>query len=127
MSACVRPCMSKKVIRSPKDRCFTKTKNEQASLYTAPVGGTVVAVNRGERRVFESLVIAVDPNASEEITLMLIALKICQCWIARQLLSSWSLQVNGPPYALVLLAVHQKLIAYLLPFCDGDRYQSFGC
>ena len=34
-------------------------------IYTAPAAGKVVAVNRGERRVFESLVIAVDPNGEE--------------------------------------------------------------
>ena len=30
-------------------------------IYTAPAAGKVIAVNRGERRVFESLVIEVDP------------------------------------------------------------------
>ncbi len=34
-------------------------------IYTAPAAGKVVAVNRGERRVFESLVIAVDPQGEE--------------------------------------------------------------
>lgn len=34
-------------------------------IYTAPAAGKVVAVNRGERRVFESLVIEVDPNGEE--------------------------------------------------------------
>lgn len=34
-------------------------------IYTAPAAGKVVAVKRGERRVFESLVIAVDPNGDE--------------------------------------------------------------
>lgn len=34
-------------------------------IYTAPAAGKVVAINRGERRVFESLVIAVDPNGEE--------------------------------------------------------------
>ncbi|WP_019673776.1 Na(+)-translocating NADH-quinone reductase subunit A [Psychrobacter lutiphocae] len=39
-------------------------------IYTAPASGKVVAVNRGERRVFESLVIEVDPNGPDanEIT-----------------------------------------------------------
>ena len=36
-------------------------------IYTAPAAGKVIAINRGERRVFESLVIEVDPNG-EEIT-----------------------------------------------------------
>ena len=34
-------------------------------IYTAPAAGKVVAVNRGDRRVFESLVIQVDPNGEE--------------------------------------------------------------
>ncbi|HCT72481.1 MULTISPECIES: Na(+)-translocating NADH-quinone reductase subunit A [Psychrobacter] len=34
-------------------------------IYTAPAAGKVVAIKRGERRVFESLVIAVDPNGEE--------------------------------------------------------------
>ncbi|WP_227428820.1 Na(+)-translocating NADH-quinone reductase subunit A [Psychrobacter sp. I-STPA6b] len=34
-------------------------------IYTAPASGKVIAVNRGERRVFESLVIEVDPTAEE--------------------------------------------------------------
>ncbi|GLR28009.1 Na+-transporting NADH:ubiquinone oxidoreductase subunit A [Psychrobacter pacificensis] len=34
-------------------------------IYTAPAAGKVVAVKRGERRVFESLVIEVDPNGEE--------------------------------------------------------------
>lgn len=34
-------------------------------IYTAPAAGKVVAINRGERRVFESLVIEVDPNGDE--------------------------------------------------------------
>ena len=36
-------------------------------IYTAPAAGKVIAINRGDRRVFESLVIEVDPNG-EEIT-----------------------------------------------------------
>ena len=34
-------------------------------IYTAPAAGKVIAIKRGERRVFESLVIAVDPNGEE--------------------------------------------------------------
>lgn len=33
--------------------------------YTSPAGGTVTAVNRGEKRVFESLVIEIDDNEEE--------------------------------------------------------------
>ncbi|MGI9340278.1 MAG: NADH:ubiquinone reductase (Na(+)-transporting) subunit A, partial [Psychrobacter sp.] len=40
-------------------------KKRAGVIYTAPAAGKVVAVNRGERRVFESLVIAVDPNGEE--------------------------------------------------------------
>ena len=36
--------------------------------YTAPVSGKVVAINRGERRVFESLVIEKDTKNTSEIT-----------------------------------------------------------
>ncbi len=34
-------------------------------IYTAPAAGKVIAINRGARRVFESLVIAVDPQGDE--------------------------------------------------------------
>jgi len=34
-------------------------------IYTAPVAGKIVAIKRGERRAFESLVIQVDPNGEE--------------------------------------------------------------
>ena len=35
-------------------------------IYTAPASGKVVAINRGERRVFESMVIEIDPNAGAD-------------------------------------------------------------
>jgi len=44
---------------------FTDKKNEGVQ-YTAPASGTVVEVNRGKRRVFESLVIEIEGN--DEIT-----------------------------------------------------------
>lgn len=44
---------------------FTDKKNEGVQ-YTAPASGTVVEINRGKRRVFESLVIEVEGN--EEVT-----------------------------------------------------------
>jgi Na+-transporting NADH:ubiquinone oxidoreductase subunit A len=44
---------------------FTDKKNEGVN-YTAPASGTVVEINRGKRRVFESLVIEVEGN--EELT-----------------------------------------------------------
>ena len=40
-------------------------KKRAGVIYTAPASGKVIAINRGERRVFESLVIEVDPNAEE--------------------------------------------------------------
>ena len=43
---------------------FTDKKNASAR-YTAPAAGTVVAINRGERRVFQSLVIDIDGDTSE--------------------------------------------------------------
>ena len=43
---------------------FTDKKN-QAVKFTAPASGTVVAINRGERRVFQSLVIDVEGDAVE--------------------------------------------------------------
>jgi len=44
---------------------FTDKKNEGVQ-YTAPASGTVVEINRGKRRVFESLVIEVEGN--DEVT-----------------------------------------------------------
>lgn len=43
---------------------FTDKKNPEVR-YTAPAAGTVVAVNRGERRVFQSLVIDVEGDQAE--------------------------------------------------------------
>jgi Na+-transporting NADH:ubiquinone oxidoreductase subunit A len=43
---------------------FTDKKNSFAR-YTAPAAGTVTAINRGERRAFQSLVIDIDGDASE--------------------------------------------------------------
>lgn len=40
-------------------------KKRAGVIYTAPAAGKVIAIKRGERRVFESLVIAVDPNGEE--------------------------------------------------------------
>ncbi len=46
---------------------FTDKKNEGVK-FTAPAAGTVVAVNRGERRVFQSLVIDVEGDEAEAFT-----------------------------------------------------------
>jgi len=45
---------------------FTDKKNESVH-YTAPMAGTVSAINRGERRSFISLEIAVDSNTQDEV------------------------------------------------------------
>ena len=43
---------------------FTDKKNESAK-FTAPAAGKVVAINRGERRVFQSLVIDIEGEEAE--------------------------------------------------------------
>ncbi len=45
-------------------RVFTDKKTEGV-CYTAPAAGTVVAINRGEKRVFESLVIEIDGDDAQ--------------------------------------------------------------
>ena len=49
-----------------KGQLLFEDKKRTGVKYTAPVGGKVTAINRGERRVFESLVIAVDEMVGEE-------------------------------------------------------------
>ncbi|VEG13970.1 Na(+)-translocating NADH-quinone reductase subunit A [Moraxella cuniculi] len=51
-----------------KGQVLYEDKKRSGVVYTAPISGTVVAINRGERRVFESLVIAADPQNNNEIT-----------------------------------------------------------
>ncbi|USZ15270.1 Na(+)-translocating NADH-quinone reductase subunit A [Moraxella sp. FZFQ2102] len=51
-----------------KGQVLFEDKKRAGVKYTAPVSGTVVAINRGERRVFESLVIACDTHTTDEIT-----------------------------------------------------------
>lgn len=46
-------------------KLFSDKKNEGV-IFTAPASGKVVAVNRGERRVFQSLVIAIDGHSHVE-------------------------------------------------------------
>jgi Na+-transporting NADH:ubiquinone oxidoreductase subunit A len=46
---------------------FTDKKNPGVQ-FTAPASGTVVAINRGAKRVFQSLVIEVDPASTEQET-----------------------------------------------------------
>ncbi|MBO6257724.1 MAG: Na(+)-translocating NADH-quinone reductase subunit A [Succinivibrio sp.] len=45
-----------------KGQVLFEDKKTPGTRFTAPVAGTVKAVNRGERRVFQSLVIEIDPN-----------------------------------------------------------------
>lgn len=65
----MRPTMSVKegdVVA--KGQVLFEDKKRAGVKYTAPVSGKVVAINRGERRVFESLVIAVDEQAAPELS-----------------------------------------------------------
>lgn len=45
-----------------KGQALFMDKKREGVVFTAPISGTVTAINRGERRVFESLVIAVDES-----------------------------------------------------------------
>lgn len=45
-----------------KGQVLFEDKKNPGARFTAPVAGTVKAVNRGERRVFQSIVIQADPN-----------------------------------------------------------------
>ncbi len=45
-----------------KGQLLFEDKKNPGSRFTAPAAGTVIAVNRGLRRVFQSLVIEIDPN-----------------------------------------------------------------
>ena len=45
-----------------KGQVLFEDKKNPGTRFTAPVAGKVVAINRGERRAFQSLVIEVDPN-----------------------------------------------------------------
>ena len=47
-------------------RLFTDRKSP-GIVYTSPAGGTVVEINRGEKRVFQSLVIETPADGSEEV------------------------------------------------------------
>lgn len=65
----MRPTMHVKegdIVR--KGQVLFEDKKRAGVLYTAPVSGQIVAINRGERRVFESIVIAVNSSANDEIT-----------------------------------------------------------
>lgn len=46
-----------------KGQLLFQDKKNPGSCFTAPAGGTVAAVNRGDRRAFQSIVIKIDPKA----------------------------------------------------------------
>lgn len=59
----LRPSMSVEAgNKVKKGQVLFEDKKNSGSRFTAPAAGTVVAINRGERRAFQSLVIEVDPN-----------------------------------------------------------------
>ncbi|WP_432481411.1 Na(+)-translocating NADH-quinone reductase subunit A [Moraxella sp. ZY200743] len=65
----MRPTMSvKEGDIVAKGQVLFEDKKRAGVKYTAPTSGHVVAINRGERRVFESIVIAVDEATAPEIT-----------------------------------------------------------
>lgn len=65
----MRPTMSvKEGDTVAKGQVLFEDKKRAGVKYTAPVSGRIVSVNRGERRVFESIVIAANPSAADEVT-----------------------------------------------------------
>ncbi len=61
----MKPTMNVKVGDTvAKGQPLYQDKKRAGVIYTAPASGKVVAINRGERRVFESLVIEVDDKAN---------------------------------------------------------------
>ncbi len=51
-----------------KGQVLFEDKKRAGVCFTAPVSGTIAQINRGERRVFESIVITADAQANNEIT-----------------------------------------------------------
>lgn len=65
----MRPTMSvKEGDTVAKGQVLFEDKKRAGVKYTAPVSGRIVSVNRGERRVFESIVIAANPSTADEVT-----------------------------------------------------------
>lgn len=59
----LRPSMAVEVGNTvKKGQVLFEDKKNPGTRFTAPASGTVVAVNRGERRAFQSIVIEVDPS-----------------------------------------------------------------
>lgn len=72
----MRPTMSvKEGDTVAKGQVLFEDKKRMGVKYTAPASGRIISINRGERRVFESLVIAVNPSADDEITFNAYAVK----------------------------------------------------
>ena len=51
-----------------KGQCLFEDKNNAGVRFTAPATGTVTAIERGEKRKFESLAIEVDWNSEQQET-----------------------------------------------------------
>ncbi|WFF39049.1 Na(+)-translocating NADH-quinone reductase subunit A [Moraxella nasibovis] len=65
----MRPTMSvKEGDIVAKGQVLFEDKKRAGVKYTAPVSGQIVAINRGERRVFESIIIAADHQSDNEVT-----------------------------------------------------------
>ena len=63
----LRPSMSVEAGQKvKKGQVLFEDKKNPGTRFTAPAAGTVVAINRGERRAFQSLVIEVDPNGDRK-------------------------------------------------------------
>lgn len=59
----LRPSMAVEVgTKVKKGQVLFEDKKNPGTRFTAPAAGTVCAINRGERRAFQSVVIEVDPN-----------------------------------------------------------------
>ena len=102
--------------------------------YTAPAAGVVVAINRGERRVFQSLVIDVDGNEAESfaqysaeqlasldrslvVENLVTLANGCRC--VRVLLPAFLLQNLAPHLFLLLpwIPIHWRLTQHRLLLC----------
>lgn len=59
----LRPSMAVEVGNTvKKGQVLFEDKKNPGTRYTAPASGTISAINRGERRAFQSIVIEVNPN-----------------------------------------------------------------
>ena len=65
MSECVPPCWCRKAIPLRKARC-SKIRKPRV-FFTAPASGRIAAINRGERRVLQSVVIALENGGDDQL------------------------------------------------------------